>query len=305
MVAALSLLTAYGLRLTALLLPDGRFPSASCGSGREAAVASDFLGEINALRARQDLPPLELHPALCRLARERAREISQEGDSEFDLLPDDALFRRAGEAGYRPRFIAELEVQAEGPVRSVVAGWPGNVKETALDPAARDLGVGASRLDRTNLYVLFFGLSMQEDFARRTASLENGETVVQEMLGRLNAERRKAGLPALRLQPSLSRAARRHAEDMLARSFYGHETPEGRTPLDRVKAGGYSPSTVAENIARGQFSVEEVMDGWMESRTHRVNILGRHFTEVGLGYAMGINESGPAVYWVQVFAAPR
>jgi uncharacterized protein YkwD len=92
---------------------------------------------------------------------------------------------------------------------------------------------------------------------------------------------------------------------MLARSFYGHETPEGRTPLDRVQASGYAPSTVAENIARGQFSVEEVMDGWMESRTHRVNILGRHFTEAGLAYAMGINEAGPAVYWVQVFATPR
>ncbi|MFN2385678.1 MAG: CAP domain-containing protein [Thermoanaerobaculia bacterium] len=292
--------------LFALLLSFGEAPAAStCGTGREAAAATEFLREINALRANKELAALELHPSLCRLARERAREIAREGDSEFDLLPDDVLFRRAGEAGYRPRFIAELEVQAEGTVRSVVAGWPGNVKETALDPAAHDLGVGTSRLDRANLYVLFFGLSMQEDFARRTASLGNGEAVIQEMLDRVNAERRKAGLPALRLHPSLSRAARRHAEDMLARSFYGHETPEGRTPLDRVKASGYSPSTVAENIARGQFSVEEVMDGWMESRTHLVNILGRPFTEAGLGYAMGINEAGPAVYWVQVFAAPR
>jgi uncharacterized protein YkwD len=305
MVAALSLLTAYGLRLTALLLPDGSIPAASCGTGREGAVAADFLREVNGLRARKDLPAVALHPSLCRLARERAREIALEGESEFDLLQDETLFRRAREAGYRPRFIAELEVQAEGPVRSIVAGWPGNVKDTALDPGVRDLGVGVSRLDRSNLYVLFLGLSMQEDFARRTASLENYEAVIQEMLERLNAERRRKRLPALRLHPALSRAAQRHAEDMLARSFYGHETPEGRTPLDRVNTSGYVPSTVAENIARGQFSVEEVMDGWMESKVHRDNILGRHFTEAGVGFAMGINETGPAVYWVQVFAAPR
>jgi uncharacterized protein YkwD len=47
------------------------------------------------------------------------------------------------------------------------------------------------------------------------------------------------------------------------------------------------------------------MEGWMESKTHRVNILGRPFTETGLGYAAGINETGPTILWVQVFAAPR
>ena len=292
--------------LFALLLSFAQAPAASpCGSGREADVASDFLHEINALRARKDLPALKLHPSLCTVARERVREIAREGESEFDLLSDDDLFRRAEEAGYRPRYLAEIEVQAEGTVESVVSTWPGNVRDTALDRGVRDLGVGVGKLGRSTLYALFFGLSLEEDFARRTASLGDRESVIREMLDRLNTERRKARLHPLRLHPALSRAAQGHAEDMLARSFYGHETPEGRTPLERVQATGYAPSTVAENIARGQFSGEEVMDSWMDSKVHRVNILGRSFTEAGLGFAAGINETGPTILWVQVFAAPR
>ena len=201
--------------------------------------------------------------------------------------------------------MAEVEVQAEGTIESVVSTWPGSVRDTALDRGVRDLGVGVGKLGRSNLYALFFGLSLEEDFARRTASLGDREGVIHAMLDRLNAERRKVRLHPLRLHPELSRAARRHAEDMLARSFYGHETPDGRTPLERVQATGYAPSTVAENIARGQFSVEEVMEGWMDSKVHRVNILGRSFTEAGLGFAAGINETGPTILWVQVFAAPR
>lgn len=293
--------------LLAFLLSFAQAPAASspCGSGREAAVASDFLHEINALRARKDLPALKLHPSLCTVARERVREIAREGESEFDLLSDDDLFRRAEEAGYRPRYMAEVEVQAEGTVESVVSTWPGSVRDTALDRGVRDLGVGVGKLGRSALYALFFGLSLEEDFARRTASLGDRETVIGGMLDRLNVERRKARLHPLRLHPELSRAAQRHAEDMLARSFYGHETPQGRTPLERIQSTGYAPSTVAENIARGQFSVDEVMEGWMDSKVHRVNILGRSFTEAGLGFAAGINETGPTILWVQVFAAPR
>jgi uncharacterized protein YkwD len=290
----------------ALLLGLAEAPPAgsSCGTGRSAAVAGDFLQEINALRAKRKLDPLRLHPSLCRFARERAREIAAAGESEFDLLSDEDLFRRAEEAGYRPRYLAEMEIQAEGSAETVVSTWPGNVKATALDRGARDLGVGVEQLGDSPLYALFFGLSLDEDFARRTVSLTDRESVIRDMLDSLNAERRKARLHPLRVHPALAKAAQRHADDMLARSFYGHETPEGRTPLDRARAAGYVPLSIAENIARGQFSVDEVMEGWMHSPVHRANIVSRDFSQVGFGVAYGINGTGPTVVWVQLFGAP-
>jgi uncharacterized protein YkwD len=92
---------------------------------------------------------------------------------------------------------------------------------------------------------------------------------------------------------------------MLARSYYGHDSPEGSTALERSKAAGYKPRFVGENVARGQYSPEEVMDGWMGSEKHREHILGKLFTDVGAAVAIGKNKNGYQVLWVQVFGRPK
>jgi uncharacterized protein YkwD len=62
---------------------------------------------------------------------------------------------------------------------------------------------------------------------------------------------------------------------------------------------------VGENIASGQPSVDQVMDGWMASDEHRPNILSKVFTEAGFGLAIGKNRGGFQVIWVQLFGRPR
>ena len=125
------------------------------------------------------------------------------------------------------------------------------------------------------------------------------------MLARVNSERVRAGLPPLRREEHLERAAQRHAQDMLARSFYGHETPQGVGPFARALAAGYRPGSIGENVARGQFSVEEVMDGWIKSPPHRRQLLDPEFSEVGFGFAHGHNADGYQTYWVQLFGRPN
>ena len=105
--------------------------------------------------------------------------------------------------------------------------------------------------------------------------------------------------------PLLDETALRHAKDMLARSYYGHDSPEGTTALERSKAAGYRPRFAGENIARGQYSAEEVMDGWMGSPIHREHILGKLFTDVGAAVAIGKNKNGYQVLWVQAFGRDR
>jgi len=89
---------------------------------------------------------------------------------------------------------------------------------------------------------------------------------------------------------------------MLARAYYDHESPEGATPAVRVRAAGYTrATTVAENVAEGLFTPEEVVRRWLESPGHRHAILDRRFRGMGVGVAFGENARGFVVLWVQVF----
>ena len=108
--------------------------------------------------------------------------------------------------------------------------------------------------------------------------------------------------PALVYNPALAAAAQAHAGDMAARNYFSHTGRSGSTGWQRVKAAGYSPSRIAENIAGGQPSPEAVVAGWMRSRGHRANILDCRLREIGVGVAEG---GRYGVYWVQVFGARR
>jgi uncharacterized protein YkwD len=89
---------------------------------------------------------------------------------------------------------------------------------------------------------------------------------------------------------------------MVRRGFFAHENPDGKQVWDRAVAAGYAYRKVAENIAAGQRTAEEVVRGWMESPGHRANILDRDLTQIGVGRAEGGSYD---VYWTQVFGTPR
>ncbi|WP_446035202.1 CAP domain-containing protein, partial [Streptomyces olivaceus] len=107
-----------------------------------------------------------------------------------------------------------------------------------------------------------------------------------------------AGLPALAPDDRLARAAQAHSADMVARDFYSHTDPDGGRPWDRAAAAGSSRRTVGENIACGQRSPAEVVEGWMNSPGHRANILKSDFTHLGVGLAGG---GRAGTYWTQLF----
>ena len=99
---------------------------------------------------------------------------------------------------------------------------------------------------------------------------------------------------------NFTKAAQAHSADMVARAFYSHTSPGGSRPWDRAAAAGSTHRTIGENIACGQRSPAEVVDGWMNSPGHRANILKPDFTHIGIGFAGG----GPAAtYWTQLFGA--
>jgi uncharacterized protein YkwD len=83
---------------------------------------------------------------------------------------------------------------------------------------------------------------------------------------------------------------------MAARDYFDHNSPDGKTPWDRIEAAGYD-APAAENIARGQPTPQAVVDAWMNSEGHRANILNCKIKAIGVGVHLG--EGGP--WWTQDF----
>jgi uncharacterized protein YkwD len=111
-----------------------------------------------------------------------------------------------------------------------------------------------------------------------------------------NAQRAKHGCTALRSDPRLRTAARLHSADMRLWRYFDHNSLDGATPWDRIKAAGYS-TPGAENIAQGYPTAQAVVLGWMNSPDHRANILNCSLKAVGIGVAYG--QGGP--WWTQDF----
>jgi hypothetical protein len=105
-------------------------------------------------------------------------------------------------------------------------------------------------------------------------------------------------------QPNLRCAARMHSMDMAMRMYFAHDNPDGDGPSERMDAAAYMGGTWGENIAMGQRTPQQVVDGWMESDGHCANIMRPQFTEIGVGFYQGTSGRG-SFYWTQNFGAPR
>lgn len=103
----------------------------------------------------------------------------------------------------------------------------------------------------------------------------------------LNELRAQKGLVPLSASAKLTTAARKHAQDMARRGFFSHEGSNGSSVGDRVRRQGGGFCFVAENIAKGQGSLQEVVADWMASAGHRKNMLNRKAAEYGLARASG------------------
>ncbi|QLE70369.1 CAP domain-containing protein [Streptomyces rectiverticillatus] len=122
---------------------------------------------------------------------------------------------------------------------------------------------------------------------------------VQQVVSMVNAERAKAGCSPLTINAKLQAAAQGHSDDMAARDYYDHTSPEGKSPGDRMTAAGYRWSTYGENIFKSPKDARTAMDGWMKSPGHRANILNCSFKEIGVG--INFKSNGP--WWTQNFGA--
>jgi uncharacterized protein YkwD len=128
----------------------------------------------------------------------------------------------------------------------------------------------------------------------------DSKAACDEVLKAHNRLRAEAKLPPLELSTKLQAAAERHAKDMAAMGKMTHKGSDGSSSIHRIVAKGYKYRRAGENVAMGNFTVEGLMKGWMESPHHKRNILGS-FSQIGVACATG--EDGKR-YWCVTFGLP-
>jgi uncharacterized protein YkwD len=119
--------------------------------------------------------------------------------------------------------------------------------------------------------------------------------LIREALACLHDQTRaQNGLSVLTENGALESAAAAHTDDMIARGYFEHETPEGGTFDQRILAAGYARPgdgwSLGENLiwADGDLATPAaLMNSWMNSEGHRENILKPGYRELGLAVRLG------------------
>lgn len=127
-----------------------------------------------------------------------------------------------------------------------------------------------------------------------------------QLLADTNNQRTTNHENALSLDNQLTQAAQSKAEDMALRNYWSHTTPDGKTPWTFINSSGYQFAAAGENLAYGFSSSDALMNGWMNSPDHRVNVLDKAFTQVGFGIAQSsdFQGHGPETIVVAEYAEP-
>ncbi|SDH81592.1 uncharacterized protein, YkwD family [Alteribacillus persepolensis] len=146
--------------------------------------------------------------------------------------------------------------------------------------------------DESNNYSASDQDSSSADEADTDSSFE------QEVIRLTNKEREKHGLEPLQADSELSVVAEDKSKDMRDAGYFSHNSPNHGSPFDMMDAYGIDYRGAGENIAAGQTTPEQVVQGWMDSQGHRENILNGDFTHIGVGHVEG---GSYGHYWTQMF----
>lgn len=128
----------------------------------------------------------------------------------------------------------------------------------------------------------------------------------QTLLNATNTQRSNFSRGSLALNNKLNSAAQAKADDMVSRNYWSHNTPDGQEPWVFINGVNYDYQKAGENLAYGFVSSSETINGWMNSPTHKENLLDSEFTEVGFGFANSdnFNNSGEETIVVAMYGKP-
>lgn len=138
------------------------------------------------------------------------------------------------------------------------------------------------------VFIIFFGFGIRaaSNVAPQILGIATNISV-EDLLVNTNKKRQDAGLPSLSINPQLSKAAYNKAQDMFTNDYWAHFGPNGESPWDFIISSGYSYSFAGENLAKDFDDSNSVVEAWMESPTHRDNILKPEYQDIGFAVVNG------------------
>ncbi|HPT65824.1 MAG TPA: CAP domain-containing protein [Candidatus Woesebacteria bacterium] len=132
----------------------------------------------------------------------------------------------------------------------------------------------------------------------------SSEITYQKVLDQTNNERKNAGLEPLTYNPVLTASAKAKAEDMFKNDYWAHNSPQGKTPWTFFDSAGYKYSVAGENLAKDFYDTDSLIKAWMNSPTHKANIIHSKYKEIGIAVVNGTLGGVKTTLVVQHFGTP-
>jgi len=287
---------ACGLLILVLLVSRNSAGTARAADEQTAASLGQILA---ALRENAELAPLRPSLPLQELADRRAGQIAAAPaerrlphpvplDEQLDDWPE-----------LRGHLVSERVVVVPAALSGsdqIRAAWD-NPEAGALALDSNSVAVGLGAWFSADGALILVALFQTEETLDRA-------TLERVLVDEINEIRVTHGFVALTVNDRLREVARAHSGAMLADGFFGHESPDGSLPADRVRAARIRFRLIGENVARSLQplgAIHSVVDEWMASPGHRANILTPDFRETAVGAV--VSDDG-SVYVTQLFREP-
>jgi uncharacterized protein YkwD len=165
-------------------------------------------------------------------------------------------------------------------------------------------GAGVSLLSIVIIGLIVFAQFNQYLFLKINHSL-SGLVINSIVVEDTNQERQSLGLGELKSNEALRKAAQAKADDMAKNGYFAHQSPDGKTPWYWIDQTGYTYRAAGENLAVNFDYSRDVVNAWMNSPTHKANIVKSKYQDIGIGIAEGFYQGRPTVFVVQLFGTPK
>jgi uncharacterized YkwD family protein len=253
----------------------------------QATFEKEVVRLTNIEREKQGLTPLKVDAKLTEVAQKKSQDMAVNGYFSHDSPTYGSPFDMMNDFGITYYSAGENIAKGQTSPSEVVQAWMDSEghRENILHPDFTHIGVGFS----SN------GYYWAQQFIKRLEETVSQQDFEKKVVQLTNQARANLGLSPLSIDVELTKTARAKSLDMAEHDYFDHTSPTHGSPFEMMDQAGIAYQTAGENIARGQFTPEEVVEAWMNSEGHRANILNPNFTHIGVGF---IKED---IIWTQQF----
>jgi len=163
-----------------------------------------------------------------------------------------------------------------------------SLKKTQLKPV-KEISSPFVYIKRIALLIFALGIICFNAIVKIDVKAENNSEAItiENLLRAHNEYRKEQGVPELKLNNLLIISSGQKGEVMIDNQCWSHYCPAGKSPWDFFDNAQYDYIYAGENLAEGYYTIDTVMQAWINSKTHRDNIVKPEFTEVGFSIFYG------------------